>query len=214
MRVEDARLTDTSESGSSTPSPREALIEAAAELFARDGADGLAVRKVAAAAGCSTMVVYHHFGDKQGLLNAMYIAGFERLARAQAEAPEMADPEHQVRARYLNYRDVALAFPTYYQVMFGVGGSRFVPDPHARQFARDAYDQFVAAVTTWSRVCELTSTPRAAAYILWASAHGLVSFELSRHGPAVDYKRRYLATLDTLIRGLQARPPSLGSPRG
>ncbi len=197
-------MTGTAESSSSAPSMRVAVIEAAAQLLARDGAEGLTVRKVAAAAGCSTMVVYHYFGGKQGLLNAMYITGFERLARAQAEVPDAADPEHQVRTRYLNYRDVALAFPAYYQVMFGNGSSQFVPDTHARQFARDAYDQFVAAVTAWSTVCELTSTPRAAAYMLWASAHGLVSFELSRHGPAVDYKRRYVATLDTLIRGLQA----------
>jgi AcrR family transcriptional regulator len=189
---------------------REAVIEAAAQLFARDGAEGLAVRKVAAAAGCSTMVVYHYFGGKQGLLNAMYITGFERLAHAQAEAPDAADPEHQVRARYLNYRDVALELPAYYQVMFGNLGSQFVPDAHARQFASYAYEQFVTAVTAWSTVCELTTTARSAAYILWASAHGLVSFELSQHAPDVDYKRRYIAALDTLMRGLRARPPRSG----
>jgi AcrR family transcriptional regulator len=186
---------------------REAVIEAAARLFARDGAEGLAVRKVAAAAGCSTMVVYHHFGGKQGLLNVMYITGFERLANAQAKVPDLADPEQQVRARYLNYRDVALEFPSYYQVMFGTGASQFVPDAHAQQFASYAYEQFVTAVTAWSAVCELTTTARAAAYIRWASAHGLVSFELSRNAPDVDYKRRYMTTLDTLIRGLQAHLP-------
>jgi AcrR family transcriptional regulator len=206
--VGDASVTDAGQSGSSVLSTREAVIEAAAQLFARDGADGLAVRKVAAAAGCSTMVVYHYFGGKEGLLNAMYIAGFERLARAQAEVPDVADPEQLVRARYLNYRDIALAYPAYYQVMFGNGDPHFVPDPHSRRFARDAYDLFVAAVTEWSEVCELTRTPRAAAYIIWAAAHGLVTFELSRHGPTVDYKSRYLATLDTLIRGLQVSPPS------
>jgi len=186
------------------PSLRDQVLDAAARLFAQDGADGLSVRKVAAAAHCSTMVIYHHFGDKDGLLNAMYIAGFERLAHAQAAVPDVADPEQLVRARYLNYRDVALASPAFYQVMFGAGAPQFRPDAHARQFARDAYNQFVAAVTAWSRTCDLVTTPRAAAYTLWATAHGLVSFELSRHGPGVGYKRRYVAALDTLIRGLRA----------
>jgi AcrR family transcriptional regulator len=183
---------------------RDRALDAAARLLAQAGPEGMSVRKVAAAADCSTMVIYHHFGDKDGLLNAMYIAGFERLARAQATVPAVADPEQQVRARYLNYRDVARESPAFYQVMFGAGAPQFRPDAHARQFASDAYDQFVAAVTAWSRACELTSTPRAAAYTLWASAHGLVSFELSRHGPSVDYKRRYTAALDTLVRGLRA----------
>jgi AcrR family transcriptional regulator len=185
------------------PSLRDRALDAAARLFAENGPDGLSMRKVAAAAHCSTMVIYHHFGDKDGLLNAMYIAGFERLARAQAAVPAVADPEQLVRARYLNYRDVALESPAFYQVMFGAGAPLFRPDAHARQFARDAYNQFVAAVTVWSQTCELTTTPRAAAYTLWAAAHGLVSFELSRHGPGAGYKRRYVAALDTLIRGLR-----------
>jgi len=71
----------------------------------------------------------------------MYIAGSSGWP-GQAAVPQCR-PEHQVRARYLNYRDVALESPAFYQVMFGAA-LRSQTRRARRQFASDAYDQFVA----------------------------------------------------------------------
>ena len=50
---------------------RARLLEAAAELFARRGVDGVSVDAVAAAAARTSGAVYDHFGSKQGLLLAL-----------------------------------------------------------------------------------------------------------------------------------------------
>ena len=62
---------------------------AAANILAAEGPQGLSMRKVAALAECSTMVIYHHFGSKQGLLDAVYVEGFSRLREAQAQAVDV-----------------------------------------------------------------------------------------------------------------------------
>lgn len=51
------------------------LVDEAARLLVEHGPAGLSLRKVAAAAGVSTMPVYTLFGDKEGLLAAMHREG-------------------------------------------------------------------------------------------------------------------------------------------
>jgi len=50
---------------------RQALILAAGELFARDGVSGTSVRKIAAKAGVNVALINYHFGNKDGLVNAV-----------------------------------------------------------------------------------------------------------------------------------------------
>ncbi|MFZ0664847.1 MAG: TetR/AcrR family transcriptional regulator [Acidimicrobiales bacterium] len=50
---------------------RARLVDAAAELFAERGIDGVSVDAVAAAAGRTSGAVYDHFGSKHGLLLAL-----------------------------------------------------------------------------------------------------------------------------------------------
>lgn len=101
------------------PDLRAATLDAAAALFAAEGPGGLVVRRIAAAAGCSTMAVYHYFNGKRGLLEALCDEGHKRLSDAQRRRPFTDDPEADVRNTCLAYREVALAHPGYFQVMFG-----------------------------------------------------------------------------------------------
>jgi len=51
----------------------EALLDAAERLFARFGLDGASLRQIGAAAGsANNFVVQYHFGDKAGLLRAIF----------------------------------------------------------------------------------------------------------------------------------------------
>src|SRR3954447_14581577 len=69
------------------------LVDEAGRLLSAEGASALSLRRLAAATGTSTMAVYTLFGDKQGLLAAMYWAGFERLGAAlDAAAAAAPDP--------------------------------------------------------------------------------------------------------------------------
>ncbi|MDQ1696870.1 MAG: hypothetical protein QOJ03_2223, partial [Frankiaceae bacterium] len=62
------------------------LIDEAGRILSTEGAAALSLRRLAAATGTSTMAVYTLFGDKQGLLAAMYREGFARLGAAMQSA--------------------------------------------------------------------------------------------------------------------------------
>jgi AcrR family transcriptional regulator len=194
-----------------TPDLRIATLDAAARLLATEGPRGLAVRRIAAEAGCSTIAVYHYFDGKQGLLEALHVEGHSRLRAAQRAHQFTDDPEADVRNTCLVYRQVALTYPDYFQVMFGhaVHGLNR-PTGDTRTTARENYATFIEVVRRWGERSPLRTDPVSAAYSLWATGHGMVMLELTANAPQEDRAIRYAETIDALMRGLAAPP----GPRG
>ena len=62
------------------------ILRSATELFLDGGVRALSVRAIAARAGVSTMGIYSHFQGKQGILDALYIEGFELVSAAMEDA--------------------------------------------------------------------------------------------------------------------------------
>src|SRR5215469_1164314 len=58
---------------------REAILNAAETIFARDGFSGARVDDVAAAAGYNKALIFHYFGDKLGLYRALMSRTKQRL---------------------------------------------------------------------------------------------------------------------------------------
>src|SRR3954468_15791630 len=50
---------------------RRLILEAAQDLLARTGPDGLRLQEIAAAAGISHPLILHHFGSREGLVRAL-----------------------------------------------------------------------------------------------------------------------------------------------
>ncbi|HAH10972.1 MAG TPA: TetR family transcriptional regulator [Alphaproteobacteria bacterium] len=151
------------------------LIAAAAEILDEEGIAGLSVRAIADRAKTSTIGVYSHFGGKKGVLNALYISGFEQLgASVEDVRRENTGASHE---RILLAIDAYLEFearkPRLYALMFDAQGDRFQPDPEATRAARAAFVKlvavFLAARPDWSRVHAARI-----AFESWALVHGLV----------------------------------------
>jgi AcrR family transcriptional regulator len=156
------------------------LVDQAARILVEDGPGGLSLRKLAAAAGVSTMPVYTLFGDKEGLLAAMHREGFRRLGEALAAVPVTDEPLTDLVAFGLAYRAAALASPHLYGLMFGRIAPGFTPGPEDRAAADLTYRPLVEAVERCQAAGAFTSgDPERIALHLWAVAHGMVSLELN-----------------------------------
>jgi AcrR family transcriptional regulator len=77
-----------------------ALIAAAVEMMSVQGYHGTSVRHIAAAAGTSPGILYHHFGSKQVLLATLLDRGLDVLVAATEQALDLAgdDPACRLRA--------------------------------------------------------------------------------------------------------------------
>ena len=159
----------------------ERLVDEAGRILSTDGAGALSLRRLATATGTSTMAVYTRFGDKQGLLAAMYRAGFERLGAAMTAAVEgVDDPVTALAELGLAYRRAALANPHLYDLMFGRPVATFEPDAEVKEIAEASYRPLVDAVQRCMDAGAMTpdDAERVASY-LWAVTHGMVSLELA-----------------------------------
>lgn len=184
--------------------PRSAILAAAVDILHREGAGALTMRSVASAAGCSTTGVYTWFGGKHGLVEAIFVDGFQRFGDAQRQAQDTAGSESDLVRLGEAYRDWALANPTHYMVMFGGAVPDFVPSDHARAAALVTFERLVTATDSARTDLGIDGEPTEVAYHLWAGIHGYVSLELARMDLAVDAEHR-LATfrrgMSLLVRG-------------
>lgn len=151
------------------------LMAAAAEILDAEGIAGLSVRSIADRAGTSTIGVYSHFGGKNGVLNRLYISGFQRLGAAvKAGQRDGTDAGHDGIFRAIDaYLEFEARKPRLYALMFDTQEGRFEPDEIARKAARAAFmnlvSVFLAARPDWHR-----SHAARIAFEAWALVHGLM----------------------------------------
>jgi AcrR family transcriptional regulator len=179
------------------------ILEAASELLSREGAAALSVRRIAAAAGCSTMGLYSRFGGKDGVVDELFVEGFERLLEGLHSLPATDDPLADLRRCFLGYRETAVANATHYMVMFGGAVPGFEPSEESHRVAHDAFDELVAKVRRCTDAGVVDGAPDEVAELLWGSVHGLVMLELVGINPLVsDPQARLERALDVLFRGI------------
>ncbi|MFC5826165.1 TetR/AcrR family transcriptional regulator [Nonomuraea insulae] len=184
---------------------RRQILKAAAGILEREGAQAVSTRSVAAAADIRAASLYQLFGDKDALLAALAIHGFDLYL---AEKHELAhtddpadDPVDDMRRGWDIHVDFGLRHPAFYVLMFGTDrpGRR----PPAAQEAHDLLLKFLdrAAAAGRLRVPSLI-----AARLLHAAVTGVT---LSLIGaPAEDREPEISARMrDTLIDSLTADPP-------
>jgi len=77
---------------------RQRLLKSATKLFARHGFDGVAVDDIVKAAGVNKRMVYHYFGNKEGLYAEALKQVFSRLADLELKSLEdVSDPVRAIR---------------------------------------------------------------------------------------------------------------------
>jgi AcrR family transcriptional regulator len=161
------------------------LLERAAEIVSSKGVAALSLRSLAKQAATSTTAVYSLFGGKPGLLAALYKKVFARLWQAQREVGTSDDPLEDLVRLGLAYRQVAIADPHGYNIMFGDEVRPADLDHETVKLGARTFDPLLNAVERAVAMGRFPSDPPAAsiATALWGNVHGLVSLELGQFMP-------------------------------
>src|SRR4051794_746883 len=111
-------------------SSKNRIFRTARDLFDQAGEAGLSMRRIAAVVGLTPMAIYKHYADKDALLNALMLDGFEAW---EARVLRIKEDDPRAWLRKLGYAllEFALKEPRRYEAAFLVRASR------ARKYPND-----------------------------------------------------------------------------
>jgi AcrR family transcriptional regulator len=98
---------------------RDRLLVAAAQLMHAAAGEPISTRAICDLAGVQAPTLYHHFGTKQGLLDAVVTHGFKQFLSERATRPDPNDPIADIRAGWDTHVRFGLEHPAFYVHIYG-----------------------------------------------------------------------------------------------
>ena len=92
------------------------------------------------------MGVYNHFSSKFGIIDALFILGFERLSEAMGSLNQIDDPIAALTEAGRQYRGLTLAHPMTYEVMFLRAITGYQPSEPAPEVAARAFEGLASVI--------------------------------------------------------------------
>ena len=164
-------------------SARDRLLLAAAELM--DAAQGAEVstRAICERAGVQAPTLYHHFGSKQGLQDAVITHGFKQFLAERAASADGAttDPIGDIRDAWDLHVRYGLENPSFYTLIYG----RAVPGQPCGVVA-EVEAMILKALQPVARARRLRVAPERAAREILAASTGVVLTLIAQPPEHVD----------------------------
>jgi AcrR family transcriptional regulator len=157
-----------------------AILEAARDLLAEKGLQGLSMRTVAERVGVSATAIYHYFENKQELVERVVRRGFQRFGEyiEQAMRAHPRGSLERVRAVGEAYLQFALENHAYFRVLFNLQR----PDAHMIEDLPEGggYGLLRQAVVDAMESGAMRSVdPDLMVMFLWSLTHGLLMISLA-----------------------------------
>jgi AcrR family transcriptional regulator len=154
------------------------LLEAAVEAIDEVGPAAVSMRDLARRAGVSHAAPAYHFGDKAGLLTAVAVDGFERLAATLRDTYQATGSFLEVGVAYVGF---AVTHRAHFEVMFRP--ELYHPDDPELVRAREQ-----ARALLYPPAAEAATSPDAggdvrAGVAAWSLVHGLATLWLNHNLP-------------------------------
>jgi AcrR family transcriptional regulator len=190
---------------------RQALIDAALELVVEKDVSSVSLREVARKAGVSHAAPYRHFEDKEALLAAVAQEGLEMFNYSLQEANQhITNPLEKLEVGCTAYVRYAIAYPSYYRIMFGAGGANVEKKyPFLADSIQQSWMQFVNIIAQGQSMGLIRSgNPEQLAQGVWALTHGLAMLVLDgqitlNDSREIEFRSRF--TIRLLVEGLMKR---------
>jgi AcrR family transcriptional regulator len=162
---------------------RRVILDATEALLLEVGHEGLSVRKLVDRCGYSAPTIYHHFKDKDGLIDALLEERLTLLASDLERVPLVEDPVENLRALTRAFAMFGLRNPTHYQLLMQVredDGRMIASAEEARRLMETPAEQIDER--NWIERGDQETFRQA----IWTMIHGIVSMHALR--PDVEWK--------------------------
>jgi AcrR family transcriptional regulator len=189
---------ETSPSGD-TPArdPRREILDAASALLYEGGADGLTIRRLALRCGYTAPAIYHIFGDKAGLLDALLRESIDELIGRIDKVPDHPEPKERLRAQFREIVRFGREHPTNYRLIEALRPEQVPPIFDVQQTEARLAEPIAKMVNAGG----IPLDPELMRQALWALLHGLISLPASR--PDVEWRDGFEEiAFDALLSGL------------
>src|SRR6267378_1002648 len=184
---------------------RAELCRVATERFARFGYEGVTMRQLAEALGCSPKTPYRYFKDKADILATVRAQAFAKFADA-LEAASKGPPVERGRRSSEAYVTFALKNPHAYRIMFDIDAPIDEKHPELGPQAERAARYITRGAEEMAASGVIDVDPKLFGWSMWAAIHGIVMLHQSgmlAHGP--DYKMLSNFLGLTMLKGAGAR---------
>ncbi len=189
---------------------RQEILDAASELFVRDGYENVSMRRIADKIEYSPTTIYLYFKDKAELLDQVCKETFSRLVQLLSKIMDQpGDPVERLKRGLIAYIEFGVKNPHHYRATF------MMPKP--AEFDKKKYTlddspgmQAFGFLTRGLAECVKAGKMPAmnvelASQTLWAGIHGMTSLLITHEGfPWVGKEKVIYSTVDTLVAGLAA----------
>jgi AcrR family transcriptional regulator len=163
---------------------RAQIISAARRIAELEGWSNVTVRRLSDEISYSQPVLYAHFGNRDGVLAAAAVEGFQEIGLALQKARKRAKRGNALEAVATEYLRFAASSPALYEVMFSLSlsvpfGEAATP-PELRFAFAQLLDLFPGHGTKSEVLTEL----------FWASLHGIAELTRTKRFPRSRQKER------------------------
>jgi len=188
---------------------RQEILDAASELFVKDGYENVSMRRIAERIEYSPTTIYLHFRDKTELLEQICQETFARLAQLLARIEEQpGEPRERLKRGLVAYIRFGLENPHHYRATFMMP----VPEGLKKEHHHGPDDPGMQAFAFLRRcVQECISAgkfrkmdPELVSQTFWAGIHGLTSLLIvkGQHFPWSGTDQLIHSMVDTLVAGV------------
>jgi len=178
---------------------RQAILDAAADAFTRDGYASVSLRAVAEAVGLSHGAIYGYFKDKDELFDALVEQSFEQLGAALRGLPgRRGDPVEFLKRAGRKYVEFGLKNPGAYEFAFILRRPGEGQRPHVTyEYLRAAVKRCIDEKRLRTRDVDLASQA------IWTAVHGVTALLILRpQFPWTKKKALIGMVVDSAVDGL------------
>ena len=166
---------------------RAQIMSAARRIAELEGWSNVTVRRLADEISYSQPVLYAHFENREGILGAVAIEGFQELGLALEKARKRVKRGSTVESVASAYLGFAVSSPALYEVMFSLSLSVPFGDAATPPELRFAFSQFLELFQRQGLNSEVMSE------LFWASLHGIAELTRTKRFPPIRQKERVRA---------------------